>query len=205
VNAPENIAGNTYDKYATTNPIERRMMSGFFEAFDRMLEGLDPRVVVEVGAGEGRITQRLVDRFPNASVVGLDLMDGDLAGEWSDLGLPMFFGDATKLPFADASIDLIVGLEVLEHIPEPHRAIAEIVRVCRGTAVLSVPREPIWRIGNIARGRYLRQFGNTPGHVNHWSARTFERLVSTRLDVIDRTRPLPWTMVRAVPRSIDNG
>ena len=198
--ARENIAGNTYDKYATTNPIERRMMSGFFGALDGMMEELDPRVVVEVGAGEGRITQRLVDRFPNAVVVGLDLMDGDLAGEWSRLGLPMFFGDATQLPFADASIDLIVGLEVLEHIPNPEHAVAEIERVCAHTAVLSVPREPIWRVGNMARGRYLRQLGNTPGHVNNWSARTFERLIGTKFDVIDRSRPLPWTMVRARPR-----
>jgi hypothetical protein len=30
-----------------------------------------------------------------------------------------------------------------------------------------VPREPIWRIGNMARGRYLGDLGNTPGHIQH--------------------------------------
>lgn len=196
-----NVAGNTYDKYESTNPIERRMMAGFFEALDHMLEGLTPSLVVEVGAGEGRITQRLVERFPDASVIGLDLLDGELAGEWSELGLPMFFGDATSLPFVDDSIDLVVGLEMLEHVPHPDRALREIARVCGGTAVLSVPREPIWRAGNIARGRYIKELGNTPGHVNHWSARGFERFVGSRFDIVDTAKPLPWTMVRATRSS----
>ena len=197
---PGNIAGNNYDKYASTNPVERRMMTGFFAALDRTLEGLQPSTIVEVGAGEGRISERLANRFPNASIIGLDLPDSELAGEWASLAVPMFFGDVTRLPFADDSIDVIVGLEVLEHVPSPERAVEEIARVCRGAAVLSVPREPIWRIGNMARGRYIRQLGNTPGHVNHWSARSFERLVSREFDVERVTRPLPWTMLRAIPR-----
>ena len=196
----ENVAGNNYDKYASTNPVEQRMMRGFFGALDEMLMGLSPRVVVEVGAGEGRVTERLVERFPDATVIGLDLLDEDLAGDWAELGLPMFFGDAKRLPFADDSIDLVVGLEVMEHIPGPHDALREIERVCSGTVVLSVPREPIWRAGNLARGRYLGDLGNTPGHVNHWSAKQFERFVGGQFDVQAARRPLPWTMLRAVPR-----
>lgn len=194
---PGNVAGNNYDKYASKNPIEQKMMDGFFGALDRMLAGLAPKVVVEIGAGEGRITQRLVERFPGATVVGLDLPDTNLAEEWDEIDVPMFFGDATRMPFVDKSIDLVVGLEVLEHVPQPERALADIARVCRGTAVLSVPREPIWRAGNMARGRYLKDLGNTPGHINHWSAKAFERFVGSRLTVTDVAKPLPWTMVRA--------
>ncbi len=196
----DNVAGNNYDKYASTNPIEQRMMRGFFDALDSMLAGLSPDVVVEVGAGEGRVTERLVERFPDATVIGLDLLDDDLAGDWAELGLPMFFGDAKRLPFADGSIDLVVGLEVMEHIPDPADALREIDRVCGGSVVLSVPREPIWRAGNLARGRYIKDLGNTPGHVNHWSARQFEQFVGERFDVQATKRPLPWTMLRAVPR-----
>lgn len=198
--ATDNVAGNTYDKYATTNPIERRMMAGFFASLDAMLADLTPTVVVEVGAGEGRVTERLVERFPDADVIGLDLPHGELADEWARLEVPMFFGDVTRLPFADRSIDLVVGLEVLEHVPDPGRAVREIARVCADTAVVSVPREPIWRIGNMARGRYLRDLGNTPGHVNHWSARAFERAIKQHFEVVLAARPLPWTMVRGTPR-----
>src|SRR5215207_1550957 len=198
----ENVAGNNYDKYASSNPLERRMMEGFFRALDGMLSGLSPDVVIEIGAGEGRITERLVERFPHATVVGLDLPDTDLAEEWDEIDVPMFFGDATRMPFVDRSIDLVVGLEVLEHIPHPERALADIARVCRGAAILSVPREPIWRVGNIARGRYVTALGNTPRHVHHWSAKRFERFVAGRFDVTDVAKPLPWTMLRATPRQL---
>src|SRR6187431_1667012 len=116
---PDNVAGNTYDKYASKNPVEKRMMDGFFGALDRMLTGLQPEVVVEIGAGEGRITERLVERFPKATVVGLDLPATNLAEEWDDIDVPMFFGDATRMPFVDRSVDLVIGLEVLEHVPHP--------------------------------------------------------------------------------------
>lgn len=195
-----NVAGNTYDKYASTNPLERRMMDGFFAALDACLEGVIPRVVVEVGAGEGHVTGRLTERFPDADVIGLDLPDESLTDHWRTAGVPMFYGDATRLPFADGTIDLVVCLEVLEHVPRPERALAELARVCGGTAVMSVPREPIWRAGNMARGRYVRQLGNTPGHLNHWSARAFERFVAGRFTVERVARPVPWTMVRANPR-----
>ena len=192
---PGNVAGNNYDKYASKNPIEQKMMAGFFAALDRMLDGLAPKVVVEIGAGEGRITERLVDRFPGATVVGLDLPDTNLAEEWDEIDVPMFFGDATRMPFVDDSIDLVVGLEVLEHVPQPERALADIARVCRGAAVLSVPREPIWRAGNMARGRYLGDLGNTPGHVNHWSAKVVRAL---------RRRP-PRRHRHRPPHPLDDG
>lgn len=196
----DNVAGNTYDKYATTNPVERRMMRGFFDAVDRLLDGVMPTTVVEVGAGEGRVTELLIERFPDVTVVGLDLPDATLAAEWAELATPMVFGDVTRLPFDDDSIDLVVGLEVLEHVHDPGRALAEIARVCRRTALLSVPREPIWRAGNLARGRYVRDVGNTPGHVNHWSARGFRRLVEREIDIAAEARPLPWTMLCGSPR-----
>jgi ubiquinone/menaquinone biosynthesis C-methylase UbiE len=120
-----------------------------------------------------------------------------LVDEWAGIDVPMCFGDVTRLPFPDASVDLVVGLEVLEHVPDPRQAVAEIGRVAAGHVIVSVPREPIWRVGNMARGRYLRDLGNTPGHVNHWSARSFERFIGETLPVEQAWRPLPWTMVRA--------
>ncbi len=66
-----------------------------------------------------------------------------------------------------------------------------------GTLVASVPFEPIWRAGNMARRRYVGDWGNTPGHVNHWTRWGFRRFVQTRFAVTDVRSPLPWTMVSA--------
>jgi SAM-dependent methyltransferase len=192
--------GNTYDKYATTNPLERRMMQGFMAALDAMLEGLAPRRILEIGVGEGHVTERVRERFPDATIVGVDLPDEELAGDWRAAGLACLFGDATHLPVPDDAVDLVLAMEVLEHIPGPDAALAELARVCSSTLVASVPFEPIWRLGNIVRRRYVRQLGNTPGHVNHWTRGSFRRFVATRFDLDVVVSPLPWTMVRARTR-----
>lgn len=192
--------GNYFDKYAAQNPVERRMMQGFLSSLDSMLQPLAPLKVLEVGVGEGEILQRVMQRFPNASAQGIDLPAEHLQNEWTQRGITAEFGDATALRFADGEFDLVLAIEVLEHIPSPERALREIARVCSGHVVLSVPREPIWRIGNMARGRYIGQLGNTPGHVNHWSARGFARTVGGYFDIEQVSTPLPWTMVRGKAR-----
>jgi SAM-dependent methyltransferase len=193
----ETPRGNTYDKYATTNPLEQRMMRGFMGALDELLEGLVPQRILEVGVGEGHVTARVQERFPRATIIGVDLPDDELAGDWRTAGLACVFGDATRLPAPDGAFDLVLAIEVLEHIPGPDAALAEIARVCSGTLIASVPFEPIWRLGNLARGRYVRQLGNTPGHVNHWTTWGFRRFVATRFDLDRVANPLPWTIVRA--------
>jgi ubiquinone/menaquinone biosynthesis C-methylase UbiE len=189
--------GNTYDKYASTNPVERRLMEGFFTALATSLPSTSPSSILEVGVGEGEVAGRVRRRFPTARFVGVDLRDEELAAHWRGQHLAGAFADITCLPFRDGVFDLVLAIEVLEHVPDPAAAIEELSRVATGTLVLSVPREPIWRIANMARGKYIGALGNTPGHVNHWGKRAFAALVGTRFRVRSVHTPFPWTMVTA--------
>jgi ubiquinone/menaquinone biosynthesis C-methylase UbiE len=192
--------GNTYDKYSTRNPLERRLMSGFFAALRGTLPGEHPASVLEVGVGEGEVSHRLRSLYPDAHIVGVDLHDEALAAEWWARDLVGVYADICDLPFPSKSFDLVVAIEVLEHVLDPDCALAELARVSRRDVVLSVPREPIWRIANMARGKYLADLGNTPGHVQHWSRRDFATLVESTLDVACVATPFPWTMVGARTR-----
>jgi SAM-dependent methyltransferase len=192
--------GNTYDKYASKNPIERRLMAGFFDALDAALPTTAPTSVLEVGVGEAEVAQRVRERYPEARFVGIDLPDDDLAAHWQAAGMPGAFADIARLPFPDRAFDLVLGIEVLEHVPDPAAAMAELSRLARGDLVLSVPREPIWRAANLARGKYIGALGNTPGHVNHWSKRGFTAPVGSRFSVRRVATPFPWTMVAASAR-----
>ncbi|MBW3651074.1 MAG: class I SAM-dependent methyltransferase, partial [Actinobacteria bacterium] len=193
--------GNTYDKYGTSNPVERRIMAGFLRALDTALPPAGVSSVLEVGVGEGDVSERVRSRYPAASVVGVDLPDETLAAEWAQRNLHNAFASASRLPFADRRFDLVLAIEVLEHVPDPAAALTEIARVAKDAVVLSVPCEPLWRVLNLARGKYVRDLGNTPGHIQHWGPRSFSRLVGEYLDVTEVHRPLPWTMVAARRRS----
>ncbi len=189
--------GNTYDKYGSSNPIERRLMAAFLARLDDALPAEAPRRILEVGVGEGEVADRVAGRYPDAFVTGIDLPDPSLAEHWSSKRFAASFADIGSLPFGDDGFDLVLAIEVLEHVSDPAAALRELARVGRCDVVLSVPREPVWRVANMARGKYWGDLGNTPGHVQHWSRAGFVRLVGTHLDVMSVHSPTPWTMVAA--------
>lgn len=198
--ATEVPTGNTFDKYGSANPLVRRMMAGFFGALEASLPTERPGHVLEVGVGEGEVFDRVRARWPDVPYAAIDLPDPELAADWRRRGLAGMFADIGRLPFPDDTFDLVLAIEVLEHVPDPEAALAEMARVARRHLVVSVPREPIWRVANLVRGKYVKALGNTPGHVNHWSSGVFGALVASRFTVADVRRPFPWTVVSARTR-----
>ena len=189
--------GNTYDKYGSGNPVVRRLMARFERDLDELLGRARPESVLDVGCGEGVVTLRWAQALGECRVVGLDLPDPKLAAQWrlrSRPNLSFVTGKGDRLDFADGEFDLVAAIETLEHIPHVEQTLAEMRRVARRHLLVSVPREPLWRALNLARGAYIGQLGNTPGHVNHWSTRSFQRLLSAHGDVVELRTPLPWTM-----------
>jgi 2-polyprenyl-3-methyl-5-hydroxy-6-metoxy-1,4-benzoquinol methylase len=196
--ATEVPTGNTYDKYGSTNPVVRRLMAGFHGTLDELWERADPASVLDVGCGEGVLTHEWAERLGDRRVVGIDLDDPKLRVEWETRRRPnleLRAEEATALSFADDEFDLAAAIEVLEHVPDPASTLSEMARVARRHLLVSVPREPLWRALNVARGAYWRSLGNTPGHVNHWSKRGFGSLLS-RYGTVEQARsPFPWTML----------
>lgn len=188
--------GNVYDKEAASNPIERKLVSGFSAALLDLMPAR-PHRVLEVGCGEGGQLRKVARLAPGAQLFGFDLPSDALAERWEGLAASMAVGTAEALPYPDATFDLVLALEVLEHVADPDAVLAEIARVATGTVVLSVPWEPVWRLGNLARGRYVGSLGNTPGHVQHFGRRGFQATVARHLSVTALRRPFPWTFVRA--------
>lgn len=192
--------GNHYDKEAATNPIERRLVAGFTSALEDLLPD-SAGDVLEVGCGEGHQLQKVLKAVGADRVVGLDLVDVELEGSWAGLdGVQLLWGSAYQLPFPTDSFDLVLALEMLEHVDEPDTVLAEIARVATGPVIISVPWEPVWRAGNLARGRYLKDLGNTPGHIQHYSRRAIQQRIERHLDVVAIRRPFPWTFVLAQAR-----
>jgi 2-polyprenyl-3-methyl-5-hydroxy-6-metoxy-1,4-benzoquinol methylase len=198
VAATEVPTGNTFDKYGSQNPVVKRLMAGFHDTLDELWERAAPSSVLDVGCGEGVLTVEWAERLGDRRVVGIDLDDPKLRAEWEQRRRPNLefrAEEATRLSFADDEFDLAAAIEVLEHVPEPEATLAEMARVARGHLLVSVPREPLWRGLNMARGAYWRQLGNTPGHLNHWSKRGFVSLLSRYGDVVEARSPFPWTML----------
>jgi trans-aconitate methyltransferase len=202
MNTPCSPAETSYDfrtKYTKTNVITRTLLEGFFGALRDLTANLQIDNALEVGCGEGFSTLRLRQMLrPGVDLAAIDV-EQRLVDEarTRNPGLRIDTGSIYSLQHAPRSVDLVLALEVLEHLDEPERGLAELCRTSRRWVALSVPREPIWRALNMARGKYLSEFGNTPGHLQHWSAKSFHAFVSRFAAVHAVKTPLPWTMLLA--------
>lgn len=194
------LGGNIENKYETKNPISRILMNNFLANFKELLAGVDnPSSILEIGCGEGYLTEIVAKKFFKSKIVAGDYYVDVL--EIAKKKLKKYNNvtcvrlDAEKLDFMFKSFDLIICCEVLEHLSNPAKATKEINKVLRSgaKAIVSVPREPVWRILNMLRFKYLSDFGNTPGHLNHWSKNRFVNFLKSNGLVVESVLlPFPW-------------
>jgi len=147
-------------------------------------------------------TKRLARLLPaSASFSASELIDDQVrVARKANPNVDIIQADVYDMPHADRSFDLIFLLEVLEHTPDPELALRNIRRLVApgGWLIVGVPREPIWRILNLVRGKYLSTLGNTPGHIQHWGSGAFVSMIEGTFGRLHRQeRPLPWTIVAA--------
>src|SRR3954468_10753230 len=76
------VTGNTYDKYGSTNPVVRRLMAGFERTLDELFVAAGPRSLLDVGCGEGVLTEKWAGRPGGRPAVAIDLDDPALDAEW---------------------------------------------------------------------------------------------------------------------------
>ncbi len=109
-----------------------------------VLQGMHPTNLLDIGSGRGVFLWPLLSALPHLPVTAIDLLDYRLQvittvqrGGLDTLTCAQM--DVTRLGFPDDSFDVVTVLEVLEHIPEAARAVAEVVRVATRFVILSVP------------------------------------------------------------------
>jgi 2-polyprenyl-3-methyl-5-hydroxy-6-metoxy-1,4-benzoquinol methylase len=194
------MESTNYEKFQTGNPVVRRLIERFYERLFATIGTEPPASLLDAGCGEGETLARLDGSLPERTVA-VDLSAE--AVEFTRQRLPGVEVDCRcveSLPYEDRSFDLVLCLEVLEHVPEPAAAVAELARVTGGRLVVSVPHEPWFRLGSLMRGKYLRGLGNHPEHVNHWNPRSLRAFLEQQMEVVSLRGSFPWLIAECRPR-----
>ena len=187
--------------YTSKSHVTGWFINNFYKSLHNVLGDRQVKKVLEVGCGEGWSTSRIRGFFVSDDVE-FDAIEID----------PMFAENSRRLnpsvnieigsiyDLADRQAELVICLEVLEHLDDPATALERLFAVSSRWVLLSVPREPLWSVLNLLRGKYIRGMGNTPGHLQKWSRSKFVDLVSQYGRVIEIANPIPWTIVLAEVR-----
>lgn len=190
------ISGNYENKYQEKFIISRLIVNFFLNDLKELFPKGKIRKIAEVGAGEGYITKIIGKNYKNSQIISSDssLKIIEIAKKNNQFQNVKFeIQDVEDTSYKSNYFDLVVCIEVLEHVNNPQKALDEIYRISKKYLLISVPREPMWRFFNILRGKYLFSLGNTPGHLNHWSLRSFKKLLTNSgYKIIKIKTPLPW-------------
>lgn len=197
------VIGNAYDKYGSGNPIVKWIMNGFESALSGLVAKASPTAIHEIGCGEGYWVMRWTEQGIAASGCDFSNQVIELARENAvERGLSSGLFATRSIYDLEADrdgADLVVCCEVLEHLEDPEAGLRSLQNVAGRHLIVSVPREPLWCALNLVRGKYLSDWGNTPGHIQHWSNHGFVRLVSKYFEIVEVRNPLPWTMLLCRP------
>ena len=189
-------------EYTSTNPISQKLYANFYKKINFIVENFaKPKFkLLEVGCGAAESSLKI-----NKMLSNLDFETHFEASEYDKrfvdkietLNYPFQVTHETvyDLKREDSEFDVIFLLEVLEHLEFPEKAIQGLFRVSSKYVVISVPNEPIWRIANMARFQYLKYFGNTPGHINHYNEKKLAKIIKPYGKVIKVFKPFPWLIM----------
>ncbi|MDB9512887.1 methyltransferase [Kamptonema animale CS-326] len=193
------VVGTGSNKYQMRNPIGQLLLKHFADTIAEIVKEINPQTILEVGCGEGHITKVLVDSS-DAKIHCTDISNTILNIAKDAISSPrVSFENKNiyELKSETEGSDIVVCCEVLEHLDDPILGLEKLYNVASPYCLLSVPREPIFRTLNFIRGAHFSQFGNSPGHIQHWSKRGFIKLVQTKFEIIKVKSPLPWTVILA--------
>jgi 2-polyprenyl-3-methyl-5-hydroxy-6-metoxy-1,4-benzoquinol methylase len=194
------------EKYQSGNWIASRLVNNFLKTILQTVQQAGSIEVFEIGCGEGHILGMLSrNQF---QVRGCDVSETSLAvakaeSERLKMNFPLEIKSIYDLDPATDSADTILCCEVLEHLTDPDEALRKLISVTRKDLILSVPREPVWHLLNLARGKYWHALGNTPGHFQHWTKKMFIDFVNPHAEIVAVKSPLPWTVIHCRPKKAD--
>jgi 2-polyprenyl-3-methyl-5-hydroxy-6-metoxy-1,4-benzoquinol methylase len=188
-------------KYRAKNPVKRALIARFVDRVAELVaDGGAPAEVLEIGVGEGFLAGYLSSLYPKTKFSGVDIQERDLALLRAKFPhIVAHQGSIYDLSTLPGGYDLVICAEVLEHLDDPHRALQQIVSLAPKRVILTVPHEPWFMLSNLAMGKNVTRFGNDIEHCNHFTVRSFRKLLSKHIALDHVTTSYPWILASGRP------
>ena len=182
-------------KYSNKGRIHNLLLNRFLDVLYTEIKNIHPRSILDFGCGEGHFLEAMVARGLSKStrVLGIDVKSEVI--ESAKRTLPEFNFkkvDILQSDISEKKFDLVLAIEVFEHIPKVNAYIQKLSSLSGKCMIISVPHEPWFRLANLFRGRDIVHLGNHPEHIHHWSPNSFNKFLSSYVQVTRLYKPFPW-------------
>lgn len=188
-------------KYGNKNPFHRYALNRFLRQVKDAIDEVGAIRILEVGSAEGYLMKYLKDRNSVLELCGVDI-DRKALERAQEMNPEMRFeyGNLATGVLPKDRFDVVTALEVLEHIQDAENALLNMQKLNAQYFLISVPREPFFRILNFLRGRHWKRLGNHPEHIHAWRKSDFEELLSRYFTIEKDYSSFPWTIFLATKK-----
>lgn len=189
---------SNYKKYHSKNLFQRYLINRFLKEISKEIENLSVDSLLDVGCGEGLGLEKLLRKHFPKKVYGVDINSNALKIAKNTLPNVVFEkGDIKNLRFKENIFDLVIALEVVEHVRDFNTSINELVRVSKKYILISVPWEPVFSLANLLRGKNINRFGRDMEHINYWNKRSFKKIFIDieGIETIVHRTVFPWQII----------
>lgn len=188
-------------KYENKNLLHQYALNRFLEHVKNAIDESVAARILEVGSADGYVMKYLNDRNSALELYGVDI-DRDALGRARTMNPNLYFeyGNVETGIISKGQFDVVMALELLEHIENTENALRNIQRLNAKYFLLSVPHEPFFRMLNFLRGRHWKRIGNHPEHVHTWRKNEFKRIVSNHFSIKKDYSSFPWTIILATKK-----
>lgn len=195
-------SGGNRQKHENANPLQRMLVDRFHSEIVRLVDLVEPATILDLGCGEGYVLQHLAEAGIGAALTGVDLSSQAVAAARTRMGslAEIIEGDVNELGPSLGRFDLVMMLEVLEHLEEPDSILDLLGELTDSYVILSVPHEPVFRGLNLLRLKNVRRWGSDSEHLQHWTKRGFEKFVERKFCIVERGSVLPWSLLLVTPQ-----
>lgn len=194
--------GKVYEIYHTKNSLIKFITNRFLKKIENSLELIDAKNLkgIDIGCGEGHMLNILKRKDIIHNILGIDLDEERVSTAKENFGdIEFLVQDIYNLTINDKQFDYIIATEILEHLPEPETALNIFKELGKNNSylIVSVPHEPYFQFGNVARGKHLKRRGKTPAHLNFWNKKEFEKLLKdNNIEIVQgfNISTFPWLL-----------
>lgn len=188
-----------YDRGIKNNIFQRFWHQSRFAAVGKILNGVRPRQILDIGCHGGTFTEIISQKFPQAKVFGIDISPEAIKyGRKRRPKINFQVANAQQLPFPDKSFDLVTCFDTFEHLPDSQTVLVEIKRVLtdNGEVIFLIPTENLlfkmvwWFWTKFGPGRVWWET-----HIQNFNGHKLDKILEKGGFEIDKRKIINWEML----------
>lgn len=153
--------------------------------------------LIDVGCGEGFISNYIYMNTNIKKITAVDINKESIEyAKKQNNNINYINKDIRKLKYSQNEFDIVICLEVLEHLKYHKEVLKKINSIFKKRLIITIPYEPYFSLGNFLFFKNVKTFGKPQEHVNFWNKKSIRKyLIENNINNFKIETSFPWIII----------